>query len=708
MDRKEMAGRHIEVMSEAADRWERKSAEADTATTILAREGRLAATSESLGKVFLCREVQKTRPTDERFLFERKIGPSLDFVDFAPNDAAERAGRPVARIVELLSRDRIGDGFATGFLIAPGVLVTNWHVFAEERDSANCGVQFGYQRNRSGGIDPGVVFAIDAREFFFSDKSLDIAIVGISPTATVGRGALNDYGRTKFVPARGKYLVGNPINIIQHPDGLPKRWAVSENGLRIEPSDNDLFLHYLTDTLGGSSGSPAFNHDWELVAVHHCGVPRRVDGQIMAKNGEPWREGMPDDDIDWVANEGIRVSKICAFLAGLRLSNPSRQRTLTAILSDVAGSNGVSNETIHLGPESAFPTELGNKKALSQERTVNIVVNGTANIFIDKEDQRVVSAPISPPEQVAPGIGIEKKLRFDSDYVNRPGYFSEFLDGFDVPMPMAPSREVLKKGNSAFVLNYHHYSLVMHKERRLAMWTASNIDYSENTRRKTRKEFGTDTWKPDPRIPIEAQIEDLEFYEPAAKFDRGHLVRRDDVAWGNDEQEEEYSNSDSFHWTNCTPQHEGYNRDMFQYKGLWGQLENHITKQANFIGSKYILFAGPVLDDRDPVKDFGSGIGVKVPMVFWKVVIVIEKTNQDETLRAYGFLLDQTDAINDYGWEARFRVGKFKEQQVSLSEITDRTKVRFDDIVYGADPLANVLEEGKRRSLHSLDDVTFR
>src|SRR5688572_29327725 len=158
MKPKEMSARQVEVMSAAAERWEQKAAEAVAVEGVLARKGRLAATSEAMGKMFLCREVQKSRPTDESFLFERRIGSTLDFVDMAPNEIAERTGRPVARIVEMPSRDRIADGFATGFLIAPGVLVTNWHVFADAGDAASCGAQFGYQKNRAGGIDNGVVF----------------------------------------------------------------------------------------------------------------------------------------------------------------------------------------------------------------------------------------------------------------------------------------------------------------------------------------------------------------------------------------------------------------------------------------------------------------------------------------------------------------------------------------------------------------------
>src|SRR5688500_19347260 len=92
----------------------------------------------------------------------------------------------------------------------------------------------------------------------------------------------------------------------------------------------------------------------------------------------------------------------------------------------------------------------------------------------------------------------------------------------------------------------------MHRDRRLAMWTAANVDYNDSKRRFSRDDFGEDTWKPDPRIPIEAQIEDVEFYAPAKKFDRGHLFRSDDGAWGDTAKEEEIANDDMFH---CTYSH---------------------------------------------------------------------------------------------------------------------------------------------------------
>src|SRR5262249_47766289 len=147
-----------------------------------------------------------------------------------------------------------------------------------------------------------------------------------------------------------------------------------------------------------------------------------------------------------------------------------------------------------------------------------------------------------------------------------------------------------------YLLKYHHYSLVMNQARRLQMWSAVNVDYTASKRRLQRADFGTDTWVPDPRIPGQLQIQDPELYGPAKKFDCGHIVRRDDTAWGDTQQEEIYANSDSFHFTNCTPQHEQFNRDVFGYHGLWGGLENQIQQQAPNVGNKLCVFAGPVLD----------------------------------------------------------------------------------------------------------------
>ena len=705
LSRNEIRYRKYEVMKGAARRWQAKAPEVAITARLLAEGGTAAATTPERNARFFARESLKSALRFEGIGFERIIGPTMDLQDLPPNPTARNAGRPVVRIVELADAHTVGEGFATGFQVAPNLLMTNWHVFSNPGDAVGCGAQFGYERNDNGLLASGVVFEIDPQLFFLSNEALDIALVGIRNMAAVGTGAADDYGRTLLIPSQGKILVGQPVSIIQHPDGRQKQWAVRENKLLLDPKDEDLFISYTTDTLAGSSGSPAFNYDWELIAVHHSGVPREENGKIVTRTGAEWKPGMPESDIDWVANEGVRVSKIYKFLSETKLPDANQQAVLDKLVSNSKDPVFATEST---SPAAAVDRSGGTFSIGDRnEDLMNITVNGTANFYVGQAGQRETKVESAAPPP-APVVGAEKTLKFDSNYAHRPGYDRAFLPGFDVPPPTGPLNEVLKSGNKEKVLKYHHYSLVMHETRRLVMWAASNANYSPNKRWRTRQEFGTDTWKADPRIPEERQIEDLEFYAPAAKFDRGHIVRRDDVAWGKTKQEEEYGNSDSFHWTNCTPQNEGFNRAIFGYHGLWGELENLIATQAGFLKNVLTIFAGPVLDSNDPSRDFGSGIEVQVPMVFWKVVVAVEEENGNRTLRAYGFLLDQTSAIEEYGWEARFQAGKFKEEQVSLAELTQRTRVQFDQSLHDADPLALEPHESRRRSLNALSDIKLR
>ncbi len=713
VDRRRIVERRADVMREAAARWHLKIPDVVATAELLARGGPLAASDPARAASYVARETMKRALRFRGIGFERVIGATQDLDDMPPTPAARTAGRPVARVVELLDGNRVGEGIATGFVVAPGLLMTNWHVFDSVEDATGCGAHFGYEKDDTGLLEAGVVFELDPRAFFLSSKALDLALVGIRPTAAVGAGALNGFGSVRLIPTQGKILVGQPVSIIQHPDGRHKHWAVRENKLVTEPKDADLFLTYTTDTLPGSSGAPAFNSDWELVALHHSGVPRVLNGDIMTRFNTVWAPGMPDSAIDWVANEGVRVSRIYNYLKGLTLRDAAQQALLAALVS--ASTDPVLAGGIPPPGESVAPQGPAAGGYAADERNagvMNVVVNGTANFFLTP-DAAVRSTgaggvTVVSGTPIVPGV-LEKKLTFDPKYDQRPGYVSTFLNGFDVPMPSAPLNEIIKDGNQPKILRYHHYSLVMHGARKLLMWAAANADYHDSKRWRSRDEFGTDTWKPDPRIPVDAQIEDAEFYAPAKKFDRGHIVRRDDVAWGNDMTEEEFGNSDSFHWTNCTPQHEGFNRDQFGYHGLWGELEHHITSEAAFLQNRLIILAGPVLDPGDPVRDFVPGVDIQVPIVFWKVLVAVETVpHKPKKLRAYGFLLDQTDAIEQFGWEGRFRAGKFTEQQVSLATITDRARVTFDASLHQADPLANEPNESRQKTLRNLSDVKLR
>lgn len=682
----EVSERRLSKIRAAGKRYKQLLPSILESNTKLISKGPLGAASEQQRNRYFSRELKKVSRWPAGLGVERRIGTSYEFDALPPTEEALAAGDPVARIVELIGRNTIGEGFATGFLIHGSLLVTNWHVFAEPGDAVGVGAQFGYQKNRGGLIEAGSIFELDPKKFFLSNEELDLAIVGISERPNIGAKEieLSDFGRVRLIPTVGKILVGQPVSIIQHPDGMHKQWAIRQNKLLREPSNSDLYLQYTTDTMPGSSGAPAFNKDWELVAVHHSGVPRMDGDNVLLRDGSFWTPGDSDLDIDWVANEGVRVSKIVKFLHSFRSDQPAQNQVLEKLLNNSTDTL-FSGETDMRNYDENYPTEKRTEGNLESSRQT-IIVNGTANFHYNLLGSLNNMDSYSMPEGHSKSKAFEKKIRFDPDYENRPGYDTDFLTGFSVPEPTAPNGLVLKSGRYQKVLKYHHYSLAMHKERRFALWAASNVDYDEGKRWRTRKQLGEDTWKADPRIPGNQQVEDPELYYPAKKFDRGHLVRRDDVAWGHTKDEEEFGNSDSFHYTNCTPQHEEFNRAIFEYDGIWGKLESYIAKQAKYVGEKLIVFSGPILDDEDPFKDFGAG-EVQVPVGFWKIVIVAEKTNGTEELKSYGFVLSQQDAIDQFGWENRFRAKRFKEQQVPIKDITDMSGVSFPELVVASDGL---------------------
>jgi endonuclease G, mitochondrial len=88
----------------------------------------------------------------------------------------------------------------------------------------------------------------------------------------------------------------------------------------------DDFLHYATDTEPGNSGSPVFNDQWEIVALHHSGVPATEDdGNWLKPDGTRWRPEDGDSAVRWIANEGARVSVLLRHLAERPVSDAQRR-----------------------------------------------------------------------------------------------------------------------------------------------------------------------------------------------------------------------------------------------------------------------------------------------------------------------------------------------------------------------------------------------
>ncbi|MEU3747191.1 MULTISPECIES: trypsin-like peptidase domain-containing protein [Streptomyces] len=165
----------------------------------------------------------------------------------------------------------------TGWMVAPGLLITNHHVvMARSWESGvrpfvsddDLRLQALMSRSRFDFVENATASPeVTAGELAAWDESLDYAIVRLA-AEQAPRPTLKVATRPLLVRERQRV----PVNIIQHPSGLPKRVAL-RNNLVYRADERDIM--YFTDTRGGSSGSPVCLDDWTVVGLHRA--TKKVD-----------------------------------------------------------------------------------------------------------------------------------------------------------------------------------------------------------------------------------------------------------------------------------------------------------------------------------------------------------------------------------------------------------------------------------------------
>lgn len=176
--------------------------------------------------------------------------------------------------------------FGTAFRIGDDMLLTNWHVVHREGDDKAATVvnaTFGFEDDGQDGLLTGKPIKCDAASIV-ADKDDDWAIIRVKEPMD------NAWPIIKLSEAVAP-TESTSAYIIQHPMGERKRIGYVRNRVS---NFNDRVVHYLTDTQDGSSGSPVFNSEGKLIALHHAGGrPQEIAGRPPMKK-----------------NEGIRISRI--------------------------------------------------------------------------------------------------------------------------------------------------------------------------------------------------------------------------------------------------------------------------------------------------------------------------------------------------------------------------------------------------------------
>jgi V8-like Glu-specific endopeptidase len=172
-------------------------------------------------------------------------------------------------------------GLCTGSLVSPeGHFLTNNHCIATNSGAKSLEVKFNYQEPTcaGGGNSNAAVIAVKGATLTKTSKPLDYSLLQLSQNVTA------QFGWIPVAPLTELELsVGDPIYIVQHPGGVPKKVAaydsqtqtictVRQTNVSIGSYQAQANIGYTCDTEGGSSGSPVLSaQSHGLVALHHLG-----------------------------------------------------------------------------------------------------------------------------------------------------------------------------------------------------------------------------------------------------------------------------------------------------------------------------------------------------------------------------------------------------------------------------------------------------
>jgi V8-like Glu-specific endopeptidase len=167
-------------------------------------------------------------------------------------DLALKAAQAVVHV-------RLPFGVGTGFMVGPSLLMTNNHIIRTAEQAARGEFTFNYQLDSEGNLEKTTTATAKKGGLFHTRASLDYTVVeldGVPPSAHPLLLRAVQVNRDERVA------------IIQHAGGHLKKISMQNNFVAYA---DPRLVQYTTSTMPGSSGSPVFNDDFHVIAIHHGG-----------------------------------------------------------------------------------------------------------------------------------------------------------------------------------------------------------------------------------------------------------------------------------------------------------------------------------------------------------------------------------------------------------------------------------------------------
>jgi endonuclease G len=191
------------------------------------------------------------------------------FVDVSYLECARAAANSVGRVVF----EESGKAWGTGVMISDQLFLTNWHVVNSTVMASEMLVQFNYERDVLGRAEKPMTFKFAPEKFYFCNEKMDFAIVAVDDNSLNSNMKPSNFGYVPICESADKHIIAEFATIIQHPEGDYKQINLRENRIIGRYGDADqpgppVLLYPVCNTMKGSSGSPVFNDQLWIVAVH--------------------------------------------------------------------------------------------------------------------------------------------------------------------------------------------------------------------------------------------------------------------------------------------------------------------------------------------------------------------------------------------------------------------------------------------------------